>query len=486
MPGQIFSITCVIGSMLDSGDIRAPAKGRVIPVTNHKKGPKMKTKMLFSLIVMFAVVVAISTPPLSAQSHPEYIPLGGGVKAALYKPDSGPPPHVGILVMHRTVNFLSTTACTQLSSRGFLVLCANPSSDNNEAVVNWENTPLEVRRGVNFLKSQPGITKVLLWAHSGGGPLMTFYQAVAETGPSYCQGPNKLLECGNDLVNLIKADGIILADAHPGNPVVGNLRNVHPGVFNENRPDRVHPKLDPFDPENGFNPNGSSTYSEQFKEDYFKAQAERMNKLIDIALSKVRLIEEGKYRYPDNDSFLIPKSGSGFGSAAGSAGLHTLDVNVLCCTLNPQKFLKNDGTIVTQVVRSVRVAAPENAEGDKRFLEGTKILTLRSFLGANAIRATHSMDYNQIDWCSTNNSTVCALDHISIPMLIAGMGAHYFIRDAEFFYERAKTVDKDLIVIEGATHGFGRCIPCEQTPGQYSNATRNFFDYVRDWINARF
>src|SRR3712207_8498547 len=58
--------------------------------------------------------------------------------------------------------------------------------------------------------------------------------------------------------------------------------------------------------------------------------------------------------------------------------------------------------------------------------------------GANAIRATHSMDYSQIDWCSSNNSTVCALDHITIPMLIAGMGAHYFLGDAELFYERSK------------------------------------------------
>jgi hypothetical protein len=72
-------------------------------------------------------------------------------------------------------------------------------------------------------------------------------------------------------------------------------------------------------------------------------------------------------------------------------------------------------------------------------------------------------------------------------MLIAGMGGHYFIRDAELFYERSKSADKDLIIIEGATHGFGRCVPCEQVTGQsYSNATANFFNYVRDWINARF
>jgi hypothetical protein len=444
----------------------------------------MKTKLSLSLMLTLVVCFLISHS--LAQSNPRYIPLGGGVKGALYTPDAGPAPHVGILVMHRTVNFLSTVACTQLSSRGFLVLCANPSSDNNEALVDWENMPLDVQRGVNFLRNQPGITKVILWAHSGGGPLMTFYQAVAQSGPSYCQGPNKLVQCGNNLAGLPPADGIILADAHPGNPIVGNLRTLHPGVFNEERPDRVRRRLDPFDPKNGFNPNGPSTFSEEFKQNYFKAQAERMNKLIDEALEIVRRMEEGKHRFPDDDLFPVYKSGSGFGSAAGSAALYLLDLNVLCCTINPQRLLKNDGSIVTQPIRSVRVAAPENAEANQNFIDSTKLLTVRSFLGANAIRATHSMDYSRIDWCSSNNSTVCALDHVTIPMLIAGMGAHYFLGDAELFYERSKSPDKDLIIIEGATHGFARCVPCEQTPGQYSNATSNFFNYVRDWINARF
>ena len=149
-----------------------------------KEAEHMEAKKLLLMVAMFISIVAFYPSQLRAQSDPEYIPLGGGVKGALYKPDSGPAPHVGILVMHRTVNFLSTTACTQLSSRGFMVLCANPSSDNNEALVDRENMPLDVQRGVNFLKSKPGITKVILWAHSGGGPLMTFYQAVAQSGPS--------------------------------------------------------------------------------------------------------------------------------------------------------------------------------------------------------------------------------------------------------------------------------------------------------------
>ena len=111
-------------------------------------------------------------------------------------------------------------------------------------------------------------------------------------------------------------------------------------------------------------------------------------------------------------------------------------------------------------------------------------MTVRSFLSANAIRAKDSLD--DVDWCSSNNSTPCAVKSISIPVLITAMGAHYFIRDNEIHYEAAASADKELIVVEGATHGTAPCTACETTPGQYSNSQKNFFDYLTRWINARF
>jgi hypothetical protein len=111
-------------------------------------------------------------------------------------------------------------------------------------------------------------------------------------------------------------------------------------------------------------------------------------------------------------------------------------------------------------------------------------MTRHSFLSANAIRAKDSLD--EIDWCSSNNSTQCAVQKITIPTLITAMGAHYFIRDSEIHYDVSASRDKDFIVIEGATHGITPCAPCETTPGQYSNSEKNFFNYVAKWINARF
>jgi hypothetical protein len=98
------------------------------------------------------------------------------------------------------------------------------------------------------------------------------------------------------------------------------------------------------------------------------------------------------------------------------------------------------------------------------------------------VRATNAV----IDYGSTNNSTICAVQSISVPVMFAAMGAHYFIGDNEIRYELAHSKDNDFVVIEGANQGFTPCEPCATTPGQYSNTERNLFDYVANWLNARF
>ena len=139
---------------------------------------------------------------------------------------------------------------------------------------------------------------------------------------------------------------------------------------------------------------------------------------------------------------------------------------------------------MTEIVESVRRAAPQLASDNRTFANGTLFLTIKSFLSANAIRATDSMD--GIDHCSSNNSPPCNLPRIRVPLLVAAMGAHYFIRDNEIHYELAASSDKDFVVVEGAEHGQTPCIPCESVPGQYSNTVKNFYDYAADWIKRRF
>jgi hypothetical protein len=436
--------------------------------------------------LVFGLICLIAPASAHAQSNPIFHEFGQAT-GALYRPDSGPPPHVALLLMHPTANFMDHPACTELSKRGFMVLCMNSRYENNNTVVDFEKLPLDVKSGVVFLRHQPGITKVLLFAHSGGGPLMAFYQAVAENGPAYCQGPDRLVKCGDDLANLPPADGIVFADAHPGTAVTV-LRGLNPAIADmADPPDKpLISSLDPFDPQNGYNPYGASSFSPAFQARYFAAQSVLMNQLIDEALAKERLIKAGKYPYPDDDIIIVPRGGNPGSGPGSDAFLWELqpDIPAVNSTAQPEKLLRNDGTIVVQIIKSVEVPDLKLAQDNLKFDLGTKIYTVKSFLSAYAIRSTNSVD--GIDYCSSNTSTVCAVRSISVPVLFMAMGGHYFIHDNEVEFDNAKSKDKDFVVIEGATHFLAPCIPCETKPGEYSNVQKNLFDYAAKWINARY
>jgi hypothetical protein len=422
-----------------------------------------------------ATAFAAAPPPQFVQFTPS------ATKGALYRPDPAlyANPHVGVVVMHRNSNYLSHLGTKELSARGFVVLGMNPRCDNNEAAcAPWENNALDVKSGVNYLRSLPGITKVVLLGHSGGGPTMSFYQAVAEKGVGFCQSAEKLIKCSSALAGLPKADGIILMDAHPGNGI-NAVRSVHPGVTNDrkvldrNEDPRVDSRLDPFSTRNGYRATGDTRYSESFKRSAFKAQAERMNGLIDEALERLAEIDaDGLGDMP----FIVPMG--------DNARMADIDVSIHHGSVQARKLLKNDGTVEGRFpVQSVRVAnlTPEGARG----FGATMFLTVKSFLSVRAVRSTDSMD--GVQWCSSNNSTNCNLQQVTVPLLVTTMGGHYFIRDGEVFFDMAVSADKDYYVIEGATHGGTACTACSAVTGQsYANATKNLFDLMRDWMNARY
>jgi hypothetical protein len=446
----------------------------------------MRAGLIFQACVLAATGLAALLVPRSAQaqSHPEFVPLGR-VTAALYRPDNGPAPHVAFLVSHRTGNNLNNNACRELAKRGFLVLCWNTRFVNNEAAVRWEEIAFDVKTTVDYVRTIPGITKVILLGHSGGSPLMSYYEAVAEAGPSWCKGPDKLVQCERDMSGFKPADGIVFPDAHPGNGIQ-SLRSLNPSIVA--LPDgslKVIAELDPFSPANGYNPNGISHYSKEFQTRYFAAQSKAMNDRIAEVQAALARIKAGTYPYPDDGLVVIP--GGGFtGAGPGSAYLNALDPEIpeLMSTARPEKLLKNDGSIVTQIVHSVAVPEPEDAKDNRTFDRGTKVFTLKSYLSANAVKSTNSLD--GIDWCSSNNSTICAVESIKVPTLIAAMGGFHFVRDQEVMFDHSAAKDKDYIVIEGAVHGYTPCKACEKTPGEYSNSEKNLFDYIAKWTNARF
>ncbi len=411
----------------------------------------------------------------------EFIQFPGGAQGLYWVPANGPVSHIAFLVIHRTANYLSHASTQEMPKRGFSVLGMNSRFRNNEADVNWGLIALDVRNGVRYLRSRPGITKVILIGHSGGGPATSYYQAVAENGIGYCQSENKLNPSSTSQLAGFqpsdRADGIVFMDAHPSNAIT-TLRAINGAVTSETNPGAIRSDLDPFSVRNGFNPNGDSVYTKDFVDRYARAQSERMNRLIDDALKEKARIEQGQHFPTDEDAFIFYRV---------SARLSDFSTGVHGCTQKPAQLLKNDETVEGgQIVTTVRVPDPENRVKDASF-DGVKFLTLTSFLSANAIRSTHSLIESEIDWCSTNNSVPCAVASISVPTLVMAMQGHYFIRDGEYIFETAASQDKEFIVIEGANHGLATCGPCATLHNaDYSNARRNIFNYIRNWVSARF
>lgn len=428
------------------------------------------------IAVVVGIVLGVGSVT-SAQSNPIFVQLGQA-KGALYKPDRGPAPRVAILIAHRAGNFMNHPGTRELSRRGFMVLGMNTRFENNEANVIFEDIALDVRASVEFLKRQPGITKIVLFAHSGGGATMTFYQAVAEKGPAASQGPGKIVQGDTQaMTGFPPADGLVLVDAHPG-VSIGLLRGLDPMLVDENEPLKLDSSLDPRRPEVGFNPNGASKYTDEFKQKYHRAQSDRMNRLIDKAQTTSKQMAAGEHLYRDNDVFIVYRAGGG--------GLRARDPGIYDSTTQPRRLLKNDGSITTEVIATVRPPTTGAAPAAQPGLPFSSLRqsTVRSFLSTVAVRSTNSID--GIDWASTNNSVPNNLRNITVPVLVTAMGAHTFIRDNEVHFEMSASADKEFIVIDGATHNMEPFQPPGGAADRYSNVTKNFYDHVAKWINARF
>ncbi len=424
-------------------------------------------------------MIALGTAEAVAQTTVVEVDLGDGALGRYRAPAVGPVSHIAFLAIHRTADYRNHQSAVELANRGFGTLGIRTRFGNSEAAVNFELIALDIRNGVRFLKNVKGHSRVILVGRSGGGPSTSYYQALAENGPSYCKGRNKITECpftGAEFLPTDRADGIVFTDAHPGIGI-NQLRSLNASVLNEDKPfgPALNPTLNPFDPEHGFNASGDSVYSQHFVDTYARGQSRRMNGLIQNALQIKQKMELGLID-PANDAFVIPRA---------SARLVQLSTGVQCCTLNPTRLLQDStGTLsAPQIIRTVRVPDPGIKEDDDT---NTEDLTITSFLTANAIRSNHSLD--DIDWCSSNNSTVCAVRAISVPTLVLAHQGHYFIRDGEQIYEESASADKEFVVVEGATHAGGNCTACAayHGTGPYRNVLLNTWNYVANWAKARF
>jgi hypothetical protein len=472
--------------------------------------PRKKTRRTNTLFAMLATLGLLSGcggsssddadfggPALQATTASNVtLDTSAATAAVLRQPVNAADSHVGIVIMHPYSSYTNFRGCDDLAKRGFTTLCVNSQFTNKQLdYYGYEQHAPAIRAAIQRLRAMPNITKVLLFGHSMGAPMMAFYQNVAENGTSVCTGSEKLIPCvTTNLRNLPAADGIILFDAHLGESLA-TFTYVDPAVVNNTLGTR-DPSLDMFSAANGYNAaTNGAVYSEQFKQRFLAAQAARNKQINDQALSLLaqkRAATGDPTQMGDDIPFQVV--------GATSARLFQPDISLLKCTQQPVTLLAHDGSRQSQVACSVR---PPSGNATEALGANSVINTnVHIWLGAHGLRSTGnynqtSNDITGIDYNSTATSTVGNIPGVTKPMLILANGGHYFLRPDEIVFNAAKMTDKTFAVTEGAVHGGTECTACETMLGLPAPANASSFGFYGDtftrtmnfmaqWVRSRY
>jgi hypothetical protein len=161
-----------------------------------------------------------------------------------------------------------------------------PRLTGNDIRLEHEMALYDLAAAVSHLR-RLGFEKVVALGNSGGAPLWAFYNQQSllahdrriERTPS--GRPTKYATA-----ELPMLDGLVFVSAHLGQGKL-LLNGIDPSVIEEGDAFSVDPSLDPFDPDNGYKPDGKSRYAPEFVTRYRAAQADRVRRIDDIALGHV-------------------------------------------------------------------------------------------------------------------------------------------------------------------------------------------------------
>lgn len=217
---------------------------------------------------------AVQQEPLRYHSLDGY-PLTG----ILYLPPKKTP-DVAVLAMHPRGDFTRHYLADGIPAGGYAFFGANTRNIHNDADALHERLMLDVGGAVKFLRDR-GFKKVVLAGNSGGGSLSAMYIQQSSLEPARRL---KAAPSGDkvplDAQDLPKVDGFVILAAHPGE---GRflLDRLDPSVVDESNPTAVNPRLDMYNPKNGYRPmkDGPSKYSPDFLAEFRAAQKARCERI---------------------------------------------------------------------------------------------------------------------------------------------------------------------------------------------------------------
>jgi hypothetical protein len=402
----------------------------------------------------------------------QYIRLGSNDEGLLYSPTPlGEKARIALVFSHPDGNTFNEPLGREMSSRGYRVLMIN----HHGPVAGSEANAPGVSHGIQYLRSLPGLQRVIIVGHSGGSQLMAFYGNVAEHGPAACQGPQKLYPCdGRALTGLARPDGVVLMDSPLG--ALHSMSAIDPAVEGSSR----QAALDMFTASNGYDVAARrANYPADFARRFYAAQAARNDQIVREALARLQVIEQGKGRFTDDEPFVV----AGMGVNAAGARLYQPDPAFAAHTRKPHMLLKADGSTPEVIIASVRPPSGMQFAAALGSLETmTRNTTVRTFLATSAIRVSKDFaitadDIVGVDWNSAVQSPPANVEGITVPALVMVMTCHYLVVPGEIIFDHLGSKDKSFVAVEGAVHTF---TPCRS---EYGDTVKRTFDYLDSWLS---
>jgi hypothetical protein len=214
----------------------------------------------------------------------------------LYRPPSRDP-DVVVLAMHPRADFTRHYLAPQLTAAGFAFMGSTTRYLNHDADALHERLVVDVAGTIAWLRMS-GFRRVVLLGNSGGGSLFAFYLQQAARAPErrVTRAPS-----GDavplDRTELPPADGFVLLAAHPGEGAF-LLERLDPSVVDENDPMGIDPRLDMYDPRNGYRPmsEGPSSYSADFLAEFRAAQRARCERIDASARERIEEAADARRR----------------------------------------------------------------------------------------------------------------------------------------------------------------------------------------------
>ncbi len=210
--------------------------------------------------------------------------------------DTERPSEAGMIIVHPMSNFHGHHMLEPLAKVGLPIIGLNTRYAGNDAAVIFENCIIDIGAAIAWSRKNLGWKKVILAGFSGGGPLVSYYQAQAEHPTVTCtpaDDPPDLTAAG-----LPPADALFLMASSVSRSDI-MLHWIDPSVTDERDPDSRDPELDLY--AEGRKP----PYDRAWLARYRAAQSARMERIDDWV---VRELERLRKRGIRDRAFIVHRT----------------------------------------------------------------------------------------------------------------------------------------------------------------------------------